>query len=163
MRILLYNTYITPILVYNSGTWALSKAETEELDRFHRKQLRSVIGFYYPNTISNVRLYEQCKCGKMSSLIRKNRWRLLGHVLRMANNIPAKHSMLSYFNNGAGFRGRPRTTLPTIINSELEAIATKYPEIRKHINSQLNLNHLETCKCSIWSNLVDSVHVLDQQ
>lgn len=169
-RILLYNSYITPILAYNSGTWALSKAETEELDRFHRKQLRSVIGVYYPNTISNVKLYERCKCDKMSSLIRKNRWRLLGHVLRMANNIPAKKSMLSYFNEGIGFRGRPRITLPSIINSELEAIATKYPEIRKQhqlpaqLKSVTDLQMLEQSarQRKNWSNLVDAVHVLLQ-
>ncbi|KAJ8569500.1 hypothetical protein ON010_g5762 [Phytophthora cinnamomi] len=39
-RVRLYNCYILPILLYNCGTWALTKAELHGLESFHRQQLR---------------------------------------------------------------------------------------------------------------------------
>ena len=52
---------------------------------------------------------------------------MLGNVLRMKVNITAKYTMLQYFRErkGNGFRGAPRTTIPTAISKELTS---------KHLN-----------------------------
>ena len=47
-RIKLYNTLVRSVLLYNCGTWALTKTDEEKLDSFHRKQLRRVLGIRYP-------------------------------------------------------------------------------------------------------------------
>ena len=52
-RIKLYNTLVRSVLLYNCGTWALTKTDEEKLDSFHRKQLRRVLGIRYPTKISN--------------------------------------------------------------------------------------------------------------
>ena len=60
-RMLLYNTFITPILVYYACTWALTETELEDLEIFRRKQLRRVTRVQYPRKISNEELYSRCK------------------------------------------------------------------------------------------------------
>jgi hypothetical protein len=52
------------------------------------------------------------------------RYGLLGHVLRMHNEIPAKQAMLYFFQKHTekGYRGRPRTTLATQIGHDLQKI-----------------------------------------
>ena len=48
-------------VLYNAGAWDLTVSETETLDVFNRKQLRSLIGIHWPQRISNVKLYERCR------------------------------------------------------------------------------------------------------
>ena len=86
-----------PVLIYNSGTWGLTQRAEQSLDSFHRRQLRTLLGIKWPQRIRNSALYERCQCESLSSLIRKNRWRLFGHILRLPDNTPAKLSMIHYF------------------------------------------------------------------
>ena len=58
VRLKLYNCYVKPVLLYNSGTWGLTKSDLDGLDSFHRKQLRQVLNVIYPNIIKNKDLYE---------------------------------------------------------------------------------------------------------
>jgi hypothetical protein len=44
----LYNSLVKSVLTYNSCTWGLKKNDEKNLDSFHRKQLRQVIGIYSP-------------------------------------------------------------------------------------------------------------------
>ena len=53
-RIRLYNALVLPVLLYNCGTWGPTKAMLERLDRFHRRQLRILIGVHYPDRITNM-------------------------------------------------------------------------------------------------------------
>ena len=43
-RLGLYDSLVKSILIYNCGTWAMSKLEEDRIDSFHRGQLRRVIG-----------------------------------------------------------------------------------------------------------------------
>ena len=123
-RLRIYNSMVKPVLTYNIGTWALTQSETNELEAFHRKQLRAVLGIHYPERISNDDLYQRTKSEPLGHEMFNARWRMLGHTLRMGNKVPAKKAMLAYFSNDVenneGFVGRPRTTLPTIISQDLE-------------------------------------------
>ena len=167
---MLYNAYVTPVLTYNICTWALTKTEENKLDALHRKQLRSVIGVRYPNRISNKHLYEKCNTRSISSLARNSRWKMLGHVLRMADDIPAKQTMLHYFDevkSGSGFRGKPRTTLPIVISKDLSEIAEKKATpfaIPTQLKTIKDLKALEEVanKRDMWMKLVTNMHVLDQ-
>lgn len=61
-RIRLYETYITPILTYNAGTWALTKKE------IRRRHFRIILGICYPNIISNKELYRGCKAQELHTM-----------------------------------------------------------------------------------------------
>ena len=53
----------------------------------------------------------------------EQRWRLFGHILRRDREIPANKAMEFYFSNVAKrARGRPTTTLPTTLDSDLKLI-----------------------------------------
>ena len=135
-----------PILTYNTCTWALTKVEIQKLETFRRQQLRSIINMRYPRRISNEKMYVRCNTGPLQPEICAARWRMLGHVLRMTDDTPAKHTMLHYFNkfqSGEGFRGRPRTTLLVIINQELEMIAEHHNDTAKKLKLPGQLKDLK--------------------
>ena len=83
-----------------------------------------VIGVHWPNRISNVALYHRCQCRPISESIVTARWRLFGHVLRVPRDAPAQRAIDHYFadTEAAAFRGRPRTSLPTTLCSDLRRI-----------------------------------------
>ena len=114
-----------PVLMYNACTWALTQSEMDEIEAFRRKQLRIVIGVFYPRTITNEELYKKCETTELQNIIRGARRKMLGHVLRMTEDTPAKYAMVHYFDPRANcFRGRPRITLPVVINHDLERYAS---------------------------------------
>lgn len=120
-RIKMYNSFIIPQLIFNCGTWALTKVQEEAIDSFHRRQLRILIGCFWPNKISNAELYRRTGSRPLSWTITWQRWTLFGHVLRMDSRTPAVQSIVHYFSETTGglFRGRPRTTLATRIRQDI--------------------------------------------
>ena len=92
-RLQLYNSLIKSILLYNCGTWGLSKTDEDNRNSFHRKQLRQVIGIKWPHKISNRKLYRITEAQEISKTIAERRWKLLGHILRLNANTPARKSI----------------------------------------------------------------------
>ena len=119
-KIKIYNALVKPVLTYNSSTWGLTKAELNKVDAFHRKHLRTI---WKRRKMSNKQVYELSKTNKISEEIKKSRWRMFGHVLRLDLQTPAQMSMTYYFEEEVNMNkvnGRPRTTLATVLNNDLK-------------------------------------------
>ena len=124
-KIKLYRALVKSVLTYNCSTWALTQTEEKQLDAFHRKQLKRVLGIRYPVRITNKSLYKQCEEQPLSIYILECRWRLFGHILRRDREIPANVAMDGFFaKQGNRYRGRPLTTLPVVLNNDLSRLAT---------------------------------------
>ena len=122
-KLKLYRTLIKSILLYNCGTWALTKTQMEKLNAFHRQQLRKILNIKYPKIISNKTLYTKTNERPISLDVLDNRWRLFGHVLRRDSEIPANKSMTAYFVKcGNSYKGRPPTTLPIVLHQDLQTL-----------------------------------------
>ena len=53
--------------------------------------------------------------------MREARWKLFGHILRRDPSIPANMAMKFYYEDAnKGHRGKPRTTLPVVLNQDLD-------------------------------------------
>ena len=124
LRLRLYESFVMPVLIYNMGTWGLTKAELDRLDAYHRRHLRQIIGIHWPHPISNTALYRRCRCHPVSEDVKSARWRLFGHMLRMTRDTPAQQAIHYYFadTGDATFRGRPRTSLPTALSADLRRV-----------------------------------------
>ena len=123
-KVRLYNAYIRPILLYNSGTWGLTKFWSDKLDATHRRHLRRLVQVFYPNCISNGALYTKCDTHPLSWDVRLARWHLLGHMLRLPPLSPAQAALDLYImppklSGMKGRVGRHQTGLMTVIRNEL--------------------------------------------
>ena len=103
LRLRLNNSFVLPVLLYNIGTWGLTQKQNDQLDSFHRSQLRQIIGMRWPHRISNKALYCRCKCGPLSIRTLEARWRLFGHVLRLPRDVPVQKFINEYFGTVAGW------------------------------------------------------------
>ena len=86
-RIRLYNALVLPVLLYNCGTWGPMKAMLERLDRFHRRQLRNLIGVHYPDRITwcYTKDVTRSRCPLLST---GGAYSLLGTLCDFAHNVP---------------------------------------------------------------------------
>ena len=123
------------ILLFNCRTWALTLTEEERLNASHRKQLKKILNIRYPKKITNKSLYRICQEKPLSLQILSARWSLFGHILRRDKDIPTNKAKRAYFiPNGNKLRGRPKTTLPIVLNRDLSLI---HDSIRIHSSKDL--------------------------
>ena len=121
VRLKLYNAYVKSVLLYNCGTWGLTKSDEDGLDSFHRRQLREVLNIKYPVIVKSVELYVITSEQHISLQILNHRWRLFGHILRLNSQTPARKAMSQYFTESTvpKFPGRQRITLPLTIDRDI--------------------------------------------
>ena len=159
LRLKLYKSLIKPILIYNSGTWSLTKKEENELDAFHRQQLRKVMNVKYPVKMRNSVVYRESGEEMLSLEVRKSRWKLFGHILRLHIDTPAQRSMDFFFEESKAckFRGRPRVNLPWTLNDDL----TRYSGTDLRLKTAEDLWKLRELAQDRkkWSELVEKIHV----
>ena len=144
-RIQLYETLVKSVLLYNCRTWGVSKDEQRKLNSFHRRQLRKVIGILWPHKISNNKLYKITETKPLSITMTERRWKLLGHILRLPADCPARKPMRYYFEERTNkiFRGRRRTTIVSTLNENIKR--TKEDDITFSVTplvSQVSLQNL---------------------
>ena len=151
----LYNAYVLPILTYNIGCAGLSKALEDSVDKIHRKQLRHMLGIFYPRVVSNDDLYELAHTEPISAMAKRARWRLLGHILRQPSSTPGNQAMIKYASMEDAVRhrrGAPRSCLVTTLQQDVKFTAVALKTSR----------HLETLRsCAVdrqkWSNICSAV------
>ena len=83
---MLFNTYVKSIFMYNSELWLLTKKMENEVDVFQRNLLRKFLNIRY--TIRNVDLYSRTKEEIWSQVIRTRRLNWTGHLLRSQDESP---------------------------------------------------------------------------
>ena len=111
----------------------MKKRELDKMDTHQRSLLRRLLGIFYPARIGNIELYQRAHTTPVSVQIKNARWRFLGHVFRLDENIPLFRSMKEYFKTRQGFipeprrkktrRGRLLTTIARILDKDLKDFA----------------------------------------
>ena len=117
-KLLVYEVQVVSVLMYNCGCWSAPKNVLSKLDVCHRKHLRRTCNIHWPGVISNEELYRRCNAIPITERVRKARWMLLGHVLRMDDSSPAVQALKYAITSGDILKGRSvsytHLTLPTI-------------------------------------------------
>ena len=75
-RLMLNEALVMSVLMYNSSCWAAPKAALNKLDVVHRRHLRTILNYKYPNVISNVNLYKRCDSEPLSARVKRSRWKM---------------------------------------------------------------------------------------
>ena len=140
----------------------MSKDEQRQLNSFHKRQLKKVIGIQWPNEISNDKLYKITGTKPLSITMTEKRWKLLGHILRLPADCPARKAMRYYFEERANkiFRGRRRTNIVCTLNEDIKR--TKEDDINFSVTplvSQVSIQNLyrKARNRKLWSKIVQQV------
>ena len=76
----------------------------------------------WPYKTSNNKLYKITGTKPLSITITERRWKLLGHILRLPADCPARKVMRYYSEERTNkiFRGRRRTTIVSTLNKDIK-------------------------------------------
>ena len=125
-RIRLYNAYVQTILVFNLCSCPLTQSQVSRLDAFHRKQLRYILGYRYPDRITNAALYKNTNTERLSVKIQECRLHLFQRLLTLRQDTPANKIMDLYFDMKANHsdtkRGTARTSLHKLLQKDLSRV-----------------------------------------
>ena len=157
-RVRLYNAFVLPVLLYNCGTWGLTRVMLDRLSAFHRKQLRSLAGVRYPHRVRNAALYKMTWSTSIEQHLQRARMRLFGHILRLSKETPAQKAMDMYFSPGRRRRGRPVTCLVTALRHDLSQVN----ECLRNVQDLERMRELALDR-DRWRDLVQAVCRAQQQ
>ena len=101
----------------------------------------------WPYKTSNNKLYKITGTKPLSITITERRWKLLGHILRLPTNCPARKAMRYYFEGrtNKNFRRKRRTATVSTLNEDIKR--TKGDDITFPVTplvSQVSLQNLYT-------------------
>jgi hypothetical protein len=109
LRSALFKATVETVLLYNAETWTTTDTFLEKLDAIHSGLLRAVFDIHWPTRISNADLYQRANLNSASSVIRKRRLALAGHIIRAEDYCPqAIHHVLLWHPNGPLRHGQGR-------------------------------------------------------
>ena len=102
-KLRIFNTNVKSVLMYGAETWRVTKKILAKIQAFTNHCIRNILGVRWPNTISNDDLLAKTQEGKMTTQIRRKKWRWVGHTLRKPHNNVTKQAL---FWNPQGKRNR---------------------------------------------------------
>lgn len=116
-KLRLFNSNVLSVLLYGCETWKMNKEDERRLDVFQQKGLRRIMKIRWPMRISNeeVRVMSSTK-ETVSQVIRRRRWKLIGHILRSDNEHTK--TALTWTPPGKRSRGRPKETWRRTVERE---------------------------------------------
>ena len=87
VRLRIFQALITPIFLYNSEIWTLSKKDKTKIDTFQRHFLRQITR---NRKTKNAQLYSICHTKEWSLTIQERRLKWFGHLQRLPKEAPAR-------------------------------------------------------------------------
>ena len=118
-KIKIFNSNVKSILLYGSETWRMNKQTSRKIQAFTNRCLRRIVNIYWPNTISNLQLFERTKQTPTEIAIKKRKWRWIGHTLRKPKENITRQG-LQWNPQGSRPRGRPRNTWRREVEKEMK-------------------------------------------
>jgi exonuclease III len=88
LRTRLFQAVVETVLLYNGNTWTVTDTFERELDATHSNLLRAAYKIHWPTRISNQDLYQRAGLAPPSQLLRTQRLRLAGHIIRSEEYCP---------------------------------------------------------------------------
>jgi hypothetical protein len=151
-KILLYHSYLRPIITYACETWSITKGDERKLIIFERKVLRNIYGSRFnqeTNTYerrTNDELQKLYKRPNILAFIRNKRLEWFGHTWRADGQL-IKKVLVEKINKTRPL-GRPRIRWIDVISRDLK-------EIGQNITFELTYNR------DRWRDLLKAAMVLN--
>lgn len=124
-RMKLYNAITKSTLLYNTAALGPTVKEMERMNITHRKHLRHICRIYYPNTISNKKLYKITQSEPITIQIMKARWKYIYKILRQNRQSPAIEIMKIYYESKRTCTGASQATLPKLLDDDMKLIGKR--------------------------------------
>ena len=105
--------------LYTPARLGRVQLECQQLDVFHQRNLRKILGITWKDHVTNVEVLSRTGQRKLQDIVAERRLRMAGHIIRMPPGRPANHAM-SWTPRGSGRRrGCPTKTWRSTFKEDL--------------------------------------------
>ena len=129
----LFRAIVEPVLLYGSETWALTETLSDVVSGAYNRLLRCAIGVRWPLTLSTVDLRIATNTPPPTTILRRRRLRLLGHIARSEEYAPQPiHTILPAIPTEQQRQGQGnRRTWRAMAEEDLVAAGTSWRTIKR--------------------------------
>ena len=127
-KLRIFRSNVKSVLLYGAETWHLTKQKSSKIQSFINQCLRQILKIKWYDFITTEEVLERAGEEKIENVIKKRRWRWIGHTLRKPVGCIARRS-LQWNPQGQRNRGRPKETLRREIERDLRAMGKNWREI----------------------------------
>ena len=113
-----YTSFIVSAAIYASETWKSTARICQQLDVFHQRNLRKILGITWKDHVTNMDVLSRTGQRRLQDIVAERRLRMAGHIIRMPPGRPANHAM-SQTPCGSGRRSRPTNTWRSTFKEDL--------------------------------------------
>jgi len=119
IKLVLYTSLIISTAIYASETWKSTARIRQQLDVFHYRNLRKIVGITWKDHVTNMEVLSRTGQRRLQDIVAERRLRMAGHIIRMSPGRPANHAM-SWTPRGSGRRrGLPTKTWRSTFKEDL--------------------------------------------
>ncbi|KAL5007014.1 hypothetical protein ScPMuIL_015820 [Solemya velum] len=140
----LYNSCVLSVLLYGAECWRMTERDISRLSTFDNNCLRKICRIFWPQKITNIELHRTTGSEDMSTLLKRKRWRWIGHVLRKPADDLTRVAM-RWTPEGKRKRGRPKNTWRRTIEAENQRIRLHLGRVREKGERQRPMENTSPC------------------
>ena len=93
-KIAVYRAIVLPSLLYGCETWTCYRRHLRQLDQFHLRCLRKILGISWEERLTNQDVLRRANLTGIEAMIIAAQLRWSGHVMRMHDNSIPKQNIL---------------------------------------------------------------------
>ena len=84
---------IVSTAIYASETWKSTARIRQQLDVFHQRNLRKILGMTWKDHVTNLEVLNRTWQRRLQDIVAERRLLMAGHIIRMPPGRPANHAM----------------------------------------------------------------------
>ena len=119
-KLKIYRAVVLPSLLYGCETWTLYRRHIKQLEQFHNRSLRMIMGIRWQDRVTNQEVLDRAGSTSIESMLLKSQMRWTGHVIRMEENRIPRQVMYGELKDGARKQGRPKLRYKDTLKSNLK-------------------------------------------
>lgn len=148
VKLKIFETNVKSILLYGCETWNAAPRDILKLQVFANQCLRRIMRIFWPNVITNNRLWAETKQHPVATEIKKRKWNWIGHILRRPSNDITRNA-IDWNPQGNRRIGRPAHTWRRQIDIEAAAMNRSWGEIKFLAQDKSRWNIFVEALCSL--------------
>ena len=106
-KLKVYRAVIISSLLYGCETWTVYRWLLKQLERFHQRALRFILGILWQDKVTNTEVFERTNCIYIEAMLLKSCLRWTGHVIRMEDHRIPKQLLFGELEQDHRRQGRP--------------------------------------------------------
>ena len=128
-KLKVYNAVVISSLLYGCETWTLYRRHLKQLEKFHMRALRSILGVRWQDKVTNVEVLERANSVSIEVMLLKAQLRWSGHVIRMEDHRIPRQLLFGELAQGQRKQGRPRKRYKDSLKDNLKWCGIKPAEL----------------------------------